>query len=607
MLLNVIIWLVATAITMAVACLSIQSVYTPMGIVPFGNDAFYHASRILDAAVGERGFYQFDAMMHMPEGSWVSWPWAYDLLLSGLVRLQQLVAPTSDPMALLVLIPVLWVGVNTALLLALCHQLRLRTEFRALVLLGFAFLPTTQTQHRLGQIDHHFVELSFVMLCTWLAMRWLGDSKRLSAAAACGVALGLAQAFHHALFILQLPVLLGIGLLWMKGQLPHAKAVRVLAAALIVTQLLVTLPSGPFLDMQFNMTTLSWFHLYIACCTAGLLVAMTLWPFSFGVLGAFGIASGLLILPATAQITRGADFVGGRMEMLSGILEMQSPWAMATGDFGFDATVGLYSLFIVLIPFLLLFCFWRLVREQRASFIVYLVFAAVGMGLLLMQYRLNYFGTVFMISLPWVALAHVPAARRAKRSIVALCALGLFLIGFRPALTGPLWNRYPVAGNVLYETVQPLMPALKDACDDDPGIVLAAAQFGHYISFHTGCSVIANNFLISDFHFQKVAEINQLFRVPADVLAAAESPIRYVLIMLADTHEVVDGVTVLKDLGDIEQRNPRLIRDLVFSEELPAGIAVIKRLDLELEGGKRLPLAGVYKLAPPVDSADPAE
>lgn len=593
---DVIIWVAATAIAGALACLNIENVFTPYGIIPFGNDAFYHASRILDAAVGERGFYQFDTMMHVPEGSWVSWSWGYDYLLSRLVVLQQLLAPATDPMAMLVFIPVLWLGVNTALLLGICSQLGLRTEFRVLVVLGFALLPTTQTQHRLGQIDHHFLELSFVMLCTWLAMRWLKRSERLSSAAVCGIALGLAQAFHHALFILQLPLLLSIGLLWTKGQLPNAKSIQVLAVALLATQLLVVLPSGPFLDMQFNMTTLSWFHLYIACCTAGLLVAMTLRPFSMPVLGALGAISVLLIVPVTAQVSRGTDFVAGRMEMLSDILEMQSPWMLMTGDFNFNYTTGLYSLFIVLIPFLLLFCIWRLFREKDGSVVAYLMFATMGMGLLLMQYRLNYFGAAFMLSVPWFALAYVPFVQRAKRSVVALCAVGMFLVGFRPVLIGPLFQEYLVAGNVLYETVQPLLPVLQKACDDDPGIVLAAGQFGHYISFHTDCSVIANNFLISDFHFQKVEEVNDLFRVPADVLATAQSPIKYVFVMLSDTYEIVDGFTVLKDMDDIEQRNPRLIRDLVFGDELPEGITVLKRMELDLENGEHVPLAGIYKL-----------
>ena len=37
--------------------------------VPVGPDSFYHARPILDAAIGDTGFYQFDHRIHMPEGS----------------------------------------------------------------------------------------------------------------------------------------------------------------------------------------------------------------------------------------------------------------------------------------------------------------------------------------------------------------------------------------------------------------------------------------------------------------------------------------------------------------------------------------------------------
>ena len=52
--------------------------------IPVGNDSFYHARRILAAAFSSRGFYQFDDTIHVPEGSWVTWPWAYDYLLGRL-------------------------------------------------------------------------------------------------------------------------------------------------------------------------------------------------------------------------------------------------------------------------------------------------------------------------------------------------------------------------------------------------------------------------------------------------------------------------------------------------------------------------------------------
>ncbi|MEM9333320.1 MAG: hypothetical protein AAGA33_00615, partial [Pseudomonadota bacterium] len=71
-------WAITSLATIAIALINTDAVFTPGGIVPMGNDAFYHAARILDASVGERGFYQFDAAIHVPEGSWLTWSWGYD-------------------------------------------------------------------------------------------------------------------------------------------------------------------------------------------------------------------------------------------------------------------------------------------------------------------------------------------------------------------------------------------------------------------------------------------------------------------------------------------------------------------------------------------------
>ena len=45
--------------------------------VPILNDPFYHAKRILDTTNDLFSFYQFDKQIHAPEGSWITWPWAF--------------------------------------------------------------------------------------------------------------------------------------------------------------------------------------------------------------------------------------------------------------------------------------------------------------------------------------------------------------------------------------------------------------------------------------------------------------------------------------------------------------------------------------------------
>ena len=69
-------WLGATAIGTFLALLVFEAAYFQGDYIPTGNDSFYHARRMLDAAVGERGFYQFDERLHVPDGAWIPWPWA---------------------------------------------------------------------------------------------------------------------------------------------------------------------------------------------------------------------------------------------------------------------------------------------------------------------------------------------------------------------------------------------------------------------------------------------------------------------------------------------------------------------------------------------------
>ena len=74
-------WVIASLIGIFFATLVVDSAFFEGEYIPMGNDSFYHAARMLDTAVGERGFYQFDNRIHVPDGSWIPWPWAYDYLM----------------------------------------------------------------------------------------------------------------------------------------------------------------------------------------------------------------------------------------------------------------------------------------------------------------------------------------------------------------------------------------------------------------------------------------------------------------------------------------------------------------------------------------------
>ena len=66
-ILLLVLWLFGGWLAMTLAMNFDSASFVDGRFIPVGNDSFYHARRILDAAVGERGFYQFDAMIHAPD------------------------------------------------------------------------------------------------------------------------------------------------------------------------------------------------------------------------------------------------------------------------------------------------------------------------------------------------------------------------------------------------------------------------------------------------------------------------------------------------------------------------------------------------------------
>jgi len=592
-------WLVASLLAIAFALVQSDSVIVGNEFLPFGNDAFYHARRILDAAFSGDGLYQFDPLMHVSEGSWISWPWGFDYLLAKLLQFMAWVSPATNPMRVLVYAPVLWIPVNVALLLAMTATLGLRPEFRVMVAIGFALMPITQTLHGIGAIDHHFMELTFVLLITWLLLKMLAQDSGRAIAMLCGASLGLAQAFHHGLFVLQLPVLATFFLLWVRNDIPAAADLRALAIALFLSTMLISLPSGPLLDGQFSFSTLSWFHPYVALCSATLLIAISARQFSRRSLLILAAAGILLALPAAGGIYLGAQFLTGDLLALDSINEMVSPLRMITGNWGLTGTVWIYSWLMLLAPVLVAAGIWLIAHSRKPQDVAFAFFSIFGISLLLMQMRLNYFGLAFLLSAPFFYAEKIwPAAGR-KRALIALAATVVLAVAFQPPLSGGLFKKYPLAGDHLYHSIRPLLPVLQDECKKQPGVVIANRHFGHPIRFHTSCSVIANNFLLTPQHSHKVMVADYLFTLDPKQVARQAPDARYILAYLNDAYEQRDGLTVLKNLDDVAARNPQLIRTLFFAQQLPANVELLKEIEIESQDGVPIVIAGLYRLVKP--------
>ena len=74
------------------------------------------------------------------------------------------------------------------------------------------------------------------------------------------------------------------------------------------------------------------------------------------------------------------------------------------------------------------------------------------------------------------------------------------------------------AGDPDFQDSRPILGDAAASLREEPGIVLADNDAGHYIRYYTECSVIANNFLLTRQHEEKIRRDR-----PADVAAREDA------------------------------------------------------------------------------------
>jgi hypothetical protein len=592
------IWVVCSFVAALLSLEQTTASYIDGVWVPAGNDSFYHARRILDAAFSERGFYQFDNMIHVPEGSWITWPWAYDWMMAKGLVAWQAVFPDTDAMAFLTHVPVYWIFVNTALLVGIAETLNLRSYWIALIGLGFALSPLTQLLHGVGSIDHHFVELTFVLLVIFTGLRWFNSPDQSGRAAWLGIALGMAPAFHNGLFILQVPVLLCLFIFWIRRALPPSDAMLALAISLILTTLLALLPSEPFRDGQFQFSLLSWFHLYIAAISTLIISGLARFGFSLKnliLLGGIGI---LLLIPIWADTIGGTAFLTRDIILLEKIAEAQSPltWSITRTDtLNSKIYYSWFGVFAPLLPILFLWRLWRTDDRTEAFLAVMIIF---GIGLGMMQFRLHYFGS-FALVLGWVVLINKYFPTINKRPWVTfIAAFTVFAIAYQPSVQYRLFSNYSLGFDSMYQHLYPMLQDASVACEEDPGIILIDNNFGHLARYHTDCSVIANNFLMTPLHEKKIKDLLRLLQMtPEELLAQDKYPVKYVLARLQGFVGTIDGQPTYATTTWLEANLPRLQFDLNTRKDLPERFEVLSVLPLE-DSERDLTIAVLMKILP---------
>ena len=526
---TLLLWLCASAVAALLALHGLSAALIDGVYIPADHDSFYHARRMLAALPAPWHLLQFDPRIHAPQGSWVTWPWAYDMLIAALAKGVLTLFPHLQAMAVLDFIAPAAVTISTALVIGCARQLGLPLALQVVASLSFALASLTRELHRVGMLDHHYVEHMFVLATVYCGLRWCNELADQRAALWLGVVLGLAPAFHNGDFILQLPVLVTLAVLWWRQALAAAGALY-FAAALFITTLLMLLPSQPFRLGMFSYTLHSWFHLYIAGASC-LSVLWMRWraPSRLNLLS--GIALGLLaLLPLVPQIGLGAGFLGAKLAVLDRIQEAVSiPEYLVRGDYVLLSER--YSALIWLAPLLLAALCWRLRHHYSHAGVHFTVMCVFGVALSLMQARLAYFGGFVLWLAPCVLCA--PLLRHARRP-VWLALFGLLMFAAQaPGLLAMQATLTP-GGDISYQLLRGIYLDLGKRCARAPGVVLAEHDNGHYISFHSECSVIADNFILTPQHERKLLLVESLMRGTVDELLNQAPYVRYLLVQRAD-------------------------------------------------------------------------
>lgn len=586
-------WLLGSALAFILCMYEMRAAVVDGQFIPADHDSFYHARRILDAIPDLGNFYQFDPRIHAPEGSWITWPWAYDFLMAALARGAMAVTGAQQPLTLLAFVAPAWVLVNAWLLLGSARELRLPLPLQAAVMFCFATSMLTRALHRVGMLDHHYLEHTFVLATLWCGLRWCAQPADRWRALQLGLVLGAAPAFHNGEFILQLPVVLTALVLWWRGTPLDAGASRRFALGLVGATLLVALPSEPLQRGMFDFRLLSWFHPFVA----GLSAAAVLWAAHTQrtgralLLGAALLA--LALLPLLRQASAGGGWLTGQFEQMAAVTEARSLYAfLRDGEAG--RLTRFYSALLWLLPAALAWVWWRLRASWRAESLYLAIHASFGVALLLLQFRLQYFGAFAIWLLP-ALWAEQQAARRppAQRTRVLLIASALLVAA---ALPGALTVRLAGAagGDAVYARLRPMFLALQAQCKAAPGVVLADYNLGHYITFHSDCAVIADNFTVTAQHEAKVLQSLRLLGGTPGELSAAAPFVRYVLV------ERQDRVGIDSCFPDCPANRGLRHELLERGAPYPGGWRLLGELQAEVAGATQ-PLARLFAL----DAAEP--
>jgi len=580
-----VLWIVGSLFMVAAALAMVTASFDGREYLPSNADAFYHARRILDSVFSGQPVIQFDDRIHVPEGSWLNWPWGFDTVLAWITAAFGPYRDRAAAARILMNIPPAAAPIAIALVVNIARQLKLPALLAALLVLGCAALPTAYAPFAVGNVDHHFAELLWT-LGTVSAAIWFFTPGSSSPAAGItlGSVLASALAIHNSLFILMVPVILMLAATWLRGApLPDRARVLGFAVSLLLVTTLVCVPSEPWRRGFFEFYTLSWFHFYVSACVAVFSAALLWLPRNGRNVVLLSIATLVALLPLISSVRLAGDFVSGNLAIIRDITEVHSPYLLYR-DFGEAFSLRLLSALMWITGPMLLLNLWWVIRERSAQIQFVAIVGVLGLALMQMQFRFAVFGELSMLLTPLLLAKFVSERQPRWRNHAVVGTAVLFSGAFYPTLANwqPLWT---LGGDQGYPWTQPAFPVIKSLCEQRRGIVLADIHAGHWIRYHSECSVIGDVFLMTAQHAAKVQETNRLLQLtPAELLKESRE-IRYVLVRHSVPLYLGDDGKEGPELEELRGSLPALERELLGpTSQLPAQYTL--RANVTTPGGQ---------------------
>ena len=550
---------------------------------PAFPDSFYHAVRILDS-IEHGGLLQFDPKIHAPDGAWIVWPWGYDWFIARIIELVMFITDIN-PVKIMAHIPPLWGIVNIALMVSLCRTLELAFPYRILVISCFIFLPLNQQLHLIGRIDHHYMELTMVLLSTILSLQWFRFTESKLYAISVGMVLGGSMAIHNSMFVLQAPVIASLIIYWLLAR-PLPKTTLHFSLSLLLSTLLFLITSETFREYTFSFYHYSFFHLYISFCVSIFALIISRIPLSKKNISLIVSLMIICAFPLVNNLISGYEFISGDIEFLHSMGEVKSFMSFdLTQRISLVEAVSNYSAFICLLPFTLGYLLYLVCHKTELSKIYFILFSLMAIFFLLKQMRFHYFGS-FILYTPLALFFQNSSRLVSAKNIRFLIFMLLILLAYSlPAKT--LFKAQPKSQ--LFEATYWASSELRKQCDNDTGIILAPAEVGHYLRYFTNCSIIANSFIMDPKDFKFLRKTKQLLDMNSQQLYSYQEDIKYLFLFREDN--------IYMNLPDkeVDSINSRLTKELIFSDVFPDNYKLLYEIKVDIKN-KQYVFARAFKI-----------